>query len=198
MPAFLSALAALMAFLRIAFFAAAAILFVVFLVDWLVRTRRINPFNPVARFFRKSVDPLIAPVERRVIRAGGLPTSAPWWSLVVVVVVAIIILGALDWLFGWLQGAYLSARAGPTGVLRFLIATVFGVLQIALLVRVISSWLRLSEWRPWLRWAVVLTEPILRPLRALLPPLGGVVDLSPLIAWLLLGLIQSAVLSLIR
>lgn len=187
-----------MALLRVAFFAAAAILFLVFLVDWLVRTRRINPFNPIARFFRKSVDPLIAPVERRVIRAGGLPTSAPWWALVVVVVVAIIILGALDWLIGWLQGAYLSAQAGTSGVLRFLIATVFGVLQIALLIRVVASWLRLSEWSRWLRWAVVLTEPILRPLRALLPPLGGVVDLSPLIAWLLLGLVQSAVLSLIR
>jgi YggT family protein len=44
----------------------------------------------------------------------------------------------------------------------------------------------------------VLTEPILRPLRALLPPLGGVVDLSPLIAWFALGLLQSGLLALVR
>jgi YggT family protein len=56
------------------------------LVDWMVRTRRIGPFSPVARFMRRYVDPLMVPVERRIVRAGGLPASAPWWTLAAVVV----------------------------------------------------------------------------------------------------------------
>ncbi|HEX2718113.1 MAG TPA: hypothetical protein VHM67_10565, partial [Gemmatimonadaceae bacterium] len=80
-----------------ALFVLAAILALVALVDWLVRTRRINPFNPVARFFRRAVDPLIAPVERRVVRAGGMPHAAPWWALVFVVVAGIVLLGVLRW-----------------------------------------------------------------------------------------------------
>ena len=52
---------------------AVVVLAVICLIDWLVRTRRINPFNPVARFFRSSVDPLLAPVERpRAIFGIGL------------------------------------------------------------------------------------------------------------------------------
>jgi YggT family protein len=184
--------------LRVAFFVAAAVLSVVFLVDWLVRTRRLSPFGPVARFFRKSVDPLLVPIERRVVRAGGQPTAAPWWALVAVVVAGIVILGLLEWLLRWIGGIVVSARQGPAGIARFLVITIFGVMQIALLVRVISSWLRISEWKWWTRWAVVLTEPILRPIRSVLPPLGGVVDLSPLLAWLALGLLQGFVVSLIR
>lgn len=198
MPTVIAVLERFLAVLRVAFFVAAVVLLVVFLTDWLVRTRRINPFNPVARFFRRSVDPLIAPVERRVLRAGGLPSAAPWWALAAVVVAGIVILALLDWLIGWLAGAATAARAGSRGIVQLLIVTVFGVMQIALLVRVVASWLRLSEWRWWIRWAVVLTEPILRPLRALLPPLGGVVDLSPLIAWFLLRLLQGGVLALLR
>jgi YggT family protein len=197
-PTLIAVLEQLLAVLRVAFFVAAVVLLVVFLTDWLVRTRRINPFNPVARFFRRSVDPLIAPVERRVLRAGGVPTSAPWWALAAVVVAGIVILALLDWLIGWLAGAALAASAGAVGIVRLLVATVIGVMQIALLVRVVASWMRLSEWSRWIRWAVVITEPILRPLRALLPPLGGVVDLSPLIAWFLLRLLEAGILALLR
>lgn len=188
----------LLAVLRVAFFAAAVLLLVVALVDWLVRTRRISPFNAIARFFRKSVDPLIVPIERRVIRAGGLPSSAPWWALAAVVIAGIVVLALLGWLIGWLAGAAQALRSGPTGLVRLAIVSIIGVMQIALLVRVVASWVRLSEWNRWIRWAFVLTEPILRPLRALLPPLGGVVDLSPLIAWFALGLLQSGLLALVR
>ena len=85
-----SLLDALLAVLRPVFFWAAVALAVVFAVDWLVRTRRISPFNPVARFFRRTVDPLMLPVERRIVRAGGTPAHAPWWALALVVVGGII------------------------------------------------------------------------------------------------------------
>ena len=178
--------------LRVAFFAIAVLLFVVFLIDWLVRTRRISPFNPVARFFRRTVDPLIAPVERRVVRAGGLPAQAPWWALVVVVVSGILILVLLDQVSRWVMQAAGAGRTGAGGVFALLVSWTFGILQIALLVRVISSWFRVSEYSKWIRWSVVLTEPILRPLRAVLPTIG-MIDISPLVAWFLLRVLQSVV-----
>src|SRR5690606_24828691 len=45
---------------------------------WGVRTRRISPFSAVARVTRSVMDPLIGPVELRVIRAGGGGAAAPW------------------------------------------------------------------------------------------------------------------------
>ena len=71
--------------LRRGFFAVAMVLAVVCAVDWLVRTRRLSPFGMIARFMRANVDPAITPIERAVVRAGGVPSSAPWWALVVVV-----------------------------------------------------------------------------------------------------------------
>jgi YggT family protein len=187
-----SALAALSAVLRTALFALAAFLAVVFLVDWLVRTRRINPFNPIARFFRKTVDPLIEPIERRVVRAGGLPTAAPWWALVAVVVGGILLITLLDFLRGWLVQVAYAASAGPGVLIVQLIIWALGIVQIALLLRVIASWLRLSEYRWWLRWAVRLTDPILRPLRRVVPPLG-MFDITPLVAYFLIWIVQMLV-----
>jgi YggT family protein len=182
-----------LAVLRKVFFAAAVLLAVVFAVDWLVRTRRINPFNPVARFFRRSVAPLVAPIEARVVRAGGVPSSAPWWALAAVVVGGILVLQGLEYAVGMVSVMATAGRYGPAGIVRVLVSWLLGLVQIALLVRVIASWFRLSEYSRWIRWAVTLTEPILRPLRAIIPPFG-MMDVTPLVAWFLLSLLQRAVL----
>jgi YggT family protein len=180
--------------LRPAVFAVAAVFFLMFAVDWLVRTLRISPFSPVARFFRRVVDPVIVPVQRQVVRAGGLPSSAPWWALVAVVVSGILLIVALQYLRGGLLTASYAVGAGPRGVLYLLATWAFAVLRLALIVRVVATWFRLSEFSRWIRWAVVLTEPILRPLRRVIPPVARI-DFTPLVAWLLLGLLQSFLLS---
>ena len=183
----------LLLYLRPVVFAIAAVFFVVFAIDWLVRTRRISPFSPVARFFRRVVDPVIVPIERRVVRSGGLPASAPWWALVVVVVAGILLILALQHARDLVVGAALAADHGPGGIARGLLSAFFAILELALVVRVISSWLRLSEYRWWVRWAVVLTEPILRPLRRVIPPIA-MIDITPLVAWLLLRVLKGLVL----
>jgi YggT family protein len=182
--------------LRIALFWSAAALAVVFAVDWLVRTRRISPFNPVARFFRSSVDPLLAPIERRVVRAGGMPASAPWWALVAVVVGGILLVTLLGFIRNQLVGIAFAASEGPRGIVRLLISLTFSVLNIALLVRVISSWFGASPYSKWVHWSYRLTEPILAPLRRIIPPLG-MIDITPIVAYFLLGFLGRALVSLV-
>lgn len=182
--------------LRVALFWSAAALAVVFGIDWLVRTRRINPFNPVARFFRGSVDPLLAPVERRVVSAGGMPSSAPWWALVVVVVGGIVLISLLGFVRNQLIGIAFAAEQGPRGILRLLVSLTFSVLQLALFIRVISSWFRISPYSPWIRWTFQITEPILAPLRRVIPSVG-MIDITPIIAYFILSLLSSVILSAI-
>jgi len=191
---FITAYDVLLAGLRTALFWSAVVLAVIFAVDWLVRTRRISPFNPVARFFRTSVDPLLAPVERRVVRAGGLPASAPWWALAAVVVGGIVLITLLGFLRGWIGSAVYAVSAGPRGVLVLLVSLTFGLLQAALLVRVLSSWFRMSPYSAWIRWSFVLTEPILGPLRRVIPPFG-MMDVTPIVAYFLLRIFASLLLS---
>lgn len=175
----------------------AVFLAVVALVDWLVRTRRINPFNPLARFFRRSVDPVMAPVERRIVAAGGLPSHAPWWSLVIVVVGGILVLSALRFVHAQLVELEIALGGGVGGIYRFLVRTTFGVLTLALIVRIVASWFRVSPWSPWVRWSYVLSEPILRPLRQVVPMLG-MFDVTPIIAYILLQILEGVFLSLGR
>jgi YggT family protein len=163
--------------------------------DWLVRTRRLNPFGRVARFFRSAIDPMMAPVERRVVRAGGLPSAAPWWSLVTVVVGGILLLALIDTANRLLLRFVVAADQGPRAILVVLIAWAFELLQLALIVRVISSWVRISPYSAWVRWAFVLTEWLLAPLRRIIPPLG-MIDITPIIAYIVLQLLENLILHL--
>jgi len=176
--------------LRPALFALAALLFVVFAFDWMVRTRRINPFGPVARFFRRVVDPALVPVERRVIRAGGAPASAPWWALVVVVVAGILLILTLQFVREMVVMAAVSANNGTRGIYDLVVSWTFGLLKLALIVRIIASWLQINPYKSWIRWSVSLTEWLLRPLRSIIPPFG-MFDVSPLVAYFVLVLLES-------
>ena len=197
MNAAVHALEVVLAVLRPAFFFAALLIAVVAGVDWAVRTRRINPFSRVARFFRATVDPLIAPVERRIVSAGGLPSNAPWYALAGVVLAGIIIITVLGFIQGQLARAAFSVGMGSAGLIRLLVGWMFGFLQIALLVHVVSSWTRISPYSPWVRWAHAVAEPMLRPLRQVIPPIGGSIDITPILAYFLLSLLQRFVMSVL-
>ena len=178
--------------LKVALLWGAILIAAVAVTDWLVRTRRISPFGPVARFFRQRIDPLLEPVERRVIRAGGLPASAPWWALAGIVVAGIVLLALLDFLGGLVADVMVGVSGGVGGIVRLLIFWVFTLLRIAILVRVIASWLPIGPFSPWVRWSFTLTEPMLRPLRRVIPPFRQI-DLTPLIAFFGLGILEGLV-----
>ena len=191
----LGAIDFVLAFARPALLGLALVLAGVAGADWMVRTRRINPFGRVARVFRTSVDPLIMPVERIVVRAGGLPTSAPWWALVFVALAGILLIGALGFVREQLVLVIGSINAGPRGLYRLAVSWVFTLLQLAILVRVVMSWMRFRPGAWYSRWAYTLSEPILRPIRNVVP-LIGMVDVSPIVAWFALMLVETVLLGL--
>jgi YggT family protein len=175
---------------RYAVFGLAVLAAIVALIDWLVRTRKINPFSGIARFFRRFVDPMMAPVERRLVRSGGQPSSAPWWTLVVVVVGGLLLVTLLNFLTRFFADlAFGFSSPGRLGVM--VVSWIFSILRIALIVRVVSTWFQVSPYSRWIRWAYVLTEWMLAPLRRIIPMFGPI-DISPIVAFLLLSLIQAA------
>jgi YggT family protein len=175
---------------KIALFWIAIVVAIIALADWAVRTRRLQPFGPIARFCRRFVDPLMLPVERRIVRAGGQPTNAPWWTLVFVVVGGLLLIAVLNFMKGFLLNLLWGMGSpGRLGVL--LLSWTFGLIRIALIVRVVSSWFQISPWSKWVRWSYVLTEWMLAPLRRILPTFGPL-DVSPIVAFLLLSLVQRA------
>lgn len=181
---------------RVVILALAVLFALICILDWLVRTRRLNLFGATARFTRTRIDPFLAPIERRVVSAGGNPVNAPLWALAAVVIGGILIISLLDFVHAQMYGLTFAVQSGPRGIFRLIVSWAFEFLRIALLVRVVSSWLPVSPHSKWIHWSYVVTEPILRPLRQVIPTLG-MIDITPIIAYFLIGFIQSAVLGLI-
>ncbi len=164
------------------------------LTHWAVRSRRITPFGAWPRFVRRASDPVLLPLERRIVRSGGSPQDAPLWLVGLVIAGGLLLLTLVHWLAGFVGTLGYLSSAGPRAWIRFAVSTLFSVLMIALFVRVIASWFGVSPYRPWMRLALALTNWIIEPIRRILPPVG-MIDFSPLVAWLLLSLLRGFVLS---
>jgi YggT family protein len=160
---------------------------------WALRARRLSPFGPWPRFVRRISEPILLPLERRILRAGGSPSDAPAWLLGIVVVGGLILISLVRWAIGLVYELGGLSGAGPRTWLIAGVSGIFWVLRISLLVRVISSWFGVSSYAKWMRPFVVLTEWLLQPLRRVLPPFGPL-DMSPLVAYLLLWVAQVVVL----
>ncbi|MDQ6870635.1 MAG: YggT family protein [Gemmatimonadota bacterium] len=195
MEVFLTVADAVIQVLRTALLSIAVVFGAICVLDWAVRTRKISPFNPVARFCRTTIDPFISPIEKKVIRAGGTPASAPLWALAAVVIGGILLLTLLDVIRIEVIRSIVASQQGAAGIFHLLVSWTFTILRFALIIRVISSWLPISPYSPWIRWSYALSEPILAPLRRVVPGLGGL-DITPILAYFLLGITESVLFRL--
>lgn len=66
-----------------------------------------------------------------------------------------------------------------------LLATLVDLYSLAVLAAVVMSWVRLDSRHPLARIVYTLTEPVLAPIRQVLPSMGGL-DFSPVIVLLAL------------
>jgi len=86
-------------------------------------------------------------------------------------------------------------------VLVNVLSALFRLYAFLMLARVILSWVSPNPYRqpyyPVIRFLHRITEPILAPLRRIIPPIGGTIDISPAVALILLELARSLVVSLL-
>ena len=75
--------------------------------------------------------------------------------------------------------------------------TLLNIYTIILFISIILSWVRPDPYGPLrdvVRLIYMLTEPVLAPVRQWLPPMGGL-DFSPIVVFLLIRVIQTALIS---
>jgi YggT family protein len=82
------------------------------------------------------------------------------------------------------------------GILVTFVNLLYWAFWLLILARVIISFTRMDPYNPIRRTVYELTEPILAPIRRILPPTSGL-DFSPLIALLLLELLRMLLFRLI-
>src|SRR2546430_2796284 len=81
--------------------------------SWLIRTRRVSPFGVLGRALRAITDPIVKPVERRLVRMGGNPVHAGGWLLVITAVAGIVFLSFAGWFVATVQTVHAPASGGP-------------------------------------------------------------------------------------
>jgi YggT family protein len=81
--------------------------------------------------------------------------------------------------------------------MQFLVSFIqilFIALNIAILARILLTWIPIDPFHPIVRILNQVTEPILGPARRIIPPIGGI-DFSPIIVLFLLSIVERLLLN---
>ena len=182
--------------IRYLVFAAFAASVLVALASWLARTRRISPFGALGRTLRMVSEPLIRPVETRLVRAGGNPVHAGWWLVVAVAAAGVVLITLWNWVVDWAFSVAAAYAAGPRATIALAVDVVYRIIYVALWVRVLASWFGYFRYSRWVRPAYALTDWLVEPIRRVLPTAGGF-DWSPLAALLALWVLKRVLLTIV-
>jgi YggT family protein len=187
-------IAPVLEWLRLAVLAAALLATAAAFAAHAVQTRRITPRGQLARTIHRLTDPLLIPIERRLMRARMNPQHAPWWLAGATVFGGILVLTLVEWVAIQVLTAREALAHGSRGFGVLVLDWGFGLLGLALIVRVLGSWVGATRYTSWMKPFVLATEWFLAPLRRVIPNFG-MFDITPLVAWFLLQIVRTLVLS---
>ncbi|WP_337878890.1 YggT family protein [Rheinheimera sp.] len=162
-------------------------LMVVVLRLWL-QAARADFYNPFSQFIVKATNPAVIPLRRFLPSLGGFDTGT--WLLAFVICLLHVSLTQL-FQMGQLYVIYL-----PLGALVLLVTEILQLVFWVLVIRALLSWFSQGR-NPMELVLMQLTEPLLRPVRRVIPSLGGL-DLSVLVVLLGLQFVQILLQSLLR
>ncbi len=159
------------------------------LLRFLFQLVRADFYNPLCQAIVTVTNPPLRPMRRYIPAIRGLDTSS------------VLLLLALQMLNTWLVALVLGVQPAFGGLLVIAIAellskTLWTFLG-AIIIQVILSWVAQGAYNPVISVIHSLTEPLLRPARNLIPPLGGI-DLSPMAAIIVLQLAQMLLVAPLR
>ena len=69
---------------------------------------------------------------------------------------------------------------------------------VLLTVRILSSWVPAFQGKTWTRFVAFYTDPYLRIFQRIIPPIGGVLDLSPILGFFFLRIFESIIVGFLR
>ena len=152
-----------------------------------------NPFNWISRTSRRLSDPFVMPVRGGLMRATVDPKFAPLVVILITILLGWFFLALCGEVAGTLGGLILSVKRGDVvSGLGFILYGAISIYMLLIFIRIVFSWGMLTYRNRVMRFLIDVTEPLLGPLRRIIPPLG-MMDISPIFAFLILWLLKMAV-----
>lgn len=154
------------------------------LLRFLLQLARADFYNPICQFAVKATNPLLRPLRRIIPGWGGIDGAALVLAVLIQALTFVLILTALSKGFPAINPLTLLAWAALT-VLGLIVKIYFW----SVLAVVIVSWIAPGSPHPAIQLVAQLTEPIMRPVRNVMPSIGGL-DLSPIAVFLILNVVS--------
>lgn len=161
-----------------------ALLLLVVILRGVLHASRVNFYNPLSQLIVKLTNPMLAPLR------GALPAKGriDWAALVLAVLLQSLILVGIALVAGerWaLPGVATLFLWGVIGVFALLVNLYFFVL----IAMIIVSWVAPGSRHPAIELIWQISEPIMAPVRSLLPSMGGI-DFSPILVFIGINVVQ--------
>ena len=161
---------------------------VVILLRFVLQLSRADFYNPISQFAVKATNPLLIPLRRIIPGVAGVDFA----SLVLAILFQASVL-ALKFL------VFTAGMPNPAGLILMSGVLVLGMLLKlyfwSLLVMIVASWIAPGSSHPALMLINQITEPLMKPFRRILPSMGGL-DLSPILVFLVLQILEKVVAQL--
>lgn len=157
------------------------------LLRFILQLVRADFYNPLSQFAVKATKPLLNPLRKVIPGFGGLDLASLVLALLVqllLMILTLLLLGAFD--VALLPQLLIWAVIGVT-------ALFVKIFFFALIASVILSWVAPGSHNPGAQLVNQLCEPLLMPIRRILPNLGGL-DISPIFAFIALNLVDMLVI----
>lgn len=153
----------------------------------------LNPFGSASITLRRLTDPLVGPVRRALMGFGVDPKYAPLVTILIAILLGWFVLQLVAAVANTTAGILLSAQRGALApMVGYVLYGLLALYSLLIFMRIIFSWVMVSYSNRVMRFLVKTTEPLLGPLRRMVPPLGRF-DISPIVAFIVLWLFQAAV-----
>jgi YggT family protein len=166
---------------------------VLMLVRLVLNYADVNPFSRPVIQVRRLSDPFVNPVRRGLLQLGFGPNITPLVVILIAIVLGWFVLQLADSILSMILGIYGAVRAARViAVVGYLLYGFLDIYALLIVMRIVFSWGNVSYSNRVMRFLVNATDPLLVPLRRIIPPLG-MFDLSALVALLLLWMLKTAV-----
>jgi YggT family protein len=166
---------------------------VIMILRFIVIQADLNPFGWISLTTRRLTDPILAPIRRGLAGFGVNPKYSPLVAILITILIGFFVLQLVSSVANTITGVLFSLQNQEVvPVFGYILYGLIDLYMAVILIRIIFSWAMVSYSNRVMRVLVNTTEPLLGPLRRLIPPVL-MFDISPVVAFLILMLFKAAI-----
>jgi YggT family protein len=150
------------------------------ILRFLLQLVRADFYNPISQFIVKATNPPLIPLRKFIPGWGGIDLASLTLALIVQIIAIVLIL-----LLNGVQPPLQVLMWAAIGIISLVLKVYFW----GLLITVIASWLAPNSYNPALILINQILEPAVKPVRKMMPDMGGI-DISPIIMFLLIQVLE--------